>query len=125
MLLATRVIALFAGVFATIIVFIFLFDWFPANVPFSWILFIICFAISCAVSTLISVLDDFSFSILKGQIFGMFGSSGAEKTTLVKILMGQLSGDLGTAEINACIMGDHLSVADRCLDAQLCIAIHN
>lgn len=54
--LAARIIAMFAGAFATIVAFIFLFDWFPADVPIAWIMFIVCFVISCAVSTLISVL---------------------------------------------------------------------
>ncbi len=46
------------------------------------------------------VLNDLSFNVLKGQIFGLLGSSGAGKTTLIKILTGQLPCDLGTAEIN-------------------------
>lgn len=54
--LAARIIALFAGVFAAMVAFIFLFDWFPADVPMAWIMFIACFVISCAASTLISVL---------------------------------------------------------------------
>lgn len=56
--LAARIIAMFAGAFAVIIVFIFLFDWFPANYPMAWIMFIVCFIVSCAVSTLISVLAE-------------------------------------------------------------------
>ena len=56
--IAARIIAMFAGAFATIIVFIFLFDWFPADMPIAWILFIVCFVISCVVSTLISVLAE-------------------------------------------------------------------
>ncbi len=46
------------------------------------------------------VLDGLSFNVLKGQIFGLLGPSGAGKTTLIKILTGQLPCDLGTAEIN-------------------------
>ncbi len=46
------------------------------------------------------VLDGLSFNVLKGQIFGLLGPSGAGKTTLIKILTGQLQRDLGTAEIN-------------------------
>ena len=56
--LAARIIAMFTGAFATIIVFIFLFDWFPADVPLAWIMFIVCFVVSCTVSTLISVLSE-------------------------------------------------------------------
>ena len=56
--LAARIIIMFAGAFATIIIFIFAFGWFPANMPIAWIMFIICFALSCAVSTVISVLAE-------------------------------------------------------------------
>ena len=56
--IAARIITMFTGAFATIIVFIFLFDWFPADMPLAWIMFIVCFVISCAVSTLVSVLAE-------------------------------------------------------------------
>ncbi len=56
--LAARTVAMFAGAFTTILFFIFLFDWFPADMPIAWIMFIICFIISCAVSTVISVLAE-------------------------------------------------------------------
>lgn len=46
------------------------------------------------------VLDGLSFEVFKGQIFGLLGPSGAGKTTLIKILTGQLPRDFGTAEIN-------------------------
>lgn len=58
MSLAARIIVMFAGAFATMIVFIFAFGWFPADMPIAWIMFIVCFIISCAVSTLISVLAE-------------------------------------------------------------------
>lgn len=54
--LAARIIALFASVFATIVIFILLFGWFPADLPLAWIMFILCFAVSCTASTLISVI---------------------------------------------------------------------
>ena len=56
--LAARIIIMFAGAFATILVFVFAFGWFPADMPAAWIMFIICFALSCAVSTVISVLAE-------------------------------------------------------------------
>ncbi len=56
--IAARIIAMFAGAFATILVFIFAFDWFPADMPIAWIMFIVCFAVSCGVSTVISVLAE-------------------------------------------------------------------
>ncbi len=45
------------------------------------------------------VLDNVSFQVEKGEIFGLLGPSGAGKTTLIKILTGQLSQDNGTAEL--------------------------
>lgn len=56
--LAARIIIMFAGAFATIVVFIFAFGWFPADMPIAWIMFVICFVLSCAVSTIISVLAE-------------------------------------------------------------------
>ena len=56
--LAARIIIMFAGAFATIVVFIFAFGWFPADMPIAWIMFVICFVLSCAVSTVISVLAE-------------------------------------------------------------------
>lgn len=47
-----------------------------------------------------NVLDDISFNVSSGQIFGLLGPSGAGKTTLIKILTGQLRRDLGTVLIN-------------------------
>lgn len=46
------------------------------------------------------VLDSISFQVRKGQIFGLLGPSGAGKTTLIKILTGQLECDDGTGVIN-------------------------
>lgn len=45
-------------------------------------------------------LDNLSFDVYKGQIFGLLGPSGAGKTTLIKILTGQLLQDSGTAVIH-------------------------
>ncbi len=47
-----------------------------------------------------TVLDGVDISIQKGEIFGLLGPSGAGKTTLIKILTGQLKSDGGTARIN-------------------------
>lgn len=43
------------------------------------------------------VLDKVSFEIPVGEIFGLLGPSGAGKTTLIKILTGQLKPDAGCA----------------------------
>lgn len=46
------------------------------------------------------VLNGISLSIHKGEIFGLLGPSGAGKTTLIKILTGQLKAEQGTSLIN-------------------------
>lgn len=43
------------------------------------------------------VLNNISFEIPAGEIFGLLGPSGAGKTTLIKILTGQLKPDKGCA----------------------------
>lgn len=45
------------------------------------------------------VLRDIEINLREGEIFGLLGPSGAGKTTLIKILTGQLSYDGGTVEI--------------------------
>ena len=44
-------------------------------------------------------LEDISFEIKEGEIFGFLGPSGAGKTTTINILTGQLSQDSGKAYI--------------------------
>ena len=46
------------------------------------------------------VLDGISFEAGKGEIFGLLGPSGAGKTTLIKILTGQLKAENGSSVIN-------------------------
>lgn len=45
------------------------------------------------------VLQDITFRVEKGETFGLLGPSGAGKTTLIRILTGQLRQEAGTAEI--------------------------
>lgn len=52
--LGARIAAMFVSVFAVIVTFVFVFGWFPATDPLAWIMFIVCFAVSCAVSVIIS-----------------------------------------------------------------------
>ncbi len=47
-----------------------------------------------------TVLDNISLEIGKGEIFGLLGPSGAGKTTLIKILTGQLKAEKGSSVIN-------------------------
>jgi len=46
-----------------------------------------------------TVLSDISFSVGKGKIFGLLGPSGAGKTTIIKILTGQIRPTDGTAKL--------------------------
>lgn len=58
MSLAARIILMFAGAFGVILVFCILFGWLPIGMPIAWVMFLVCFAVSCTVSTLISVLAE-------------------------------------------------------------------
>lgn len=46
-----------------------------------------------------TVLDDISFDVKKGEIFGLIGLNGAGKTTLIKIILGLLEQDSGNASV--------------------------
>lgn len=52
---AVRTVIMFALVILLMIFFIYLFDWFPINMWQPWVMFFLCFGISAAVSTLLSV----------------------------------------------------------------------
>ena len=41
------------------------------------------------------VLREISIEIHKGEVFGLLGPSGAGKTTLIKLITGQLKADRG------------------------------
>jgi ABC-2 type transport system ATP-binding protein len=46
------------------------------------------------------VLDDISFSVKKGKIFGLIGPNGAGKTTTLRIILGILSASSGDIRFN-------------------------
>jgi ABC-2 type transport system ATP-binding protein len=48
----------------------------------------------------VSALDDITFSVERGSVFGIVGANGAGKSTLLKILVGLVFADSGTAQIN-------------------------
>ncbi len=52
--LGARIAAMFASVFAVTIGCVFIFGWFPVNDLLAWVMFVVCFAVSCAVSVIIS-----------------------------------------------------------------------
>ncbi|HKA12653.1 MAG TPA: ABC transporter ATP-binding protein [Candidatus Dormibacteraeota bacterium] len=47
----------------------------------------------------VRALDDLSFSVAEGEVFGFLGPNGAGKTTTIRILLGLLRPDAGTARI--------------------------
>lgn len=56
--LAARIILMFTGILAVTVGFIFAFGWFPTAEILSWVLFVICFVLSCGISTLIAILAE-------------------------------------------------------------------
>lgn len=52
--LGARIAAMFISVFAVTIGCVLLFGWFPADDPLAWVMFVVCFAVSCTVSVIIS-----------------------------------------------------------------------
>ncbi len=44
-------------------------------------------------------VNDVSFEVQEGEIFGILGPNGAGKTTAIRVLMGLLDADSGTAEV--------------------------
>jgi ABC-2 type transport system ATP-binding protein len=48
----------------------------------------------------LQAVDDLSFQINAGEIFGLLGPNGAGKTTTVKMMVGMLKPDTGTIEVN-------------------------
>lgn len=55
-------------------------------------------------------LQDVSFTVTSGEVFGIIGPNGAGKSTILKILMGFIKADSGEAQIGGSVSG---SVASR------------
>ncbi|MBQ3137978.1 MAG: hypothetical protein IJB68_00500 [Ruminococcus sp.] len=53
-----RICLVFVSIFVVISLFIVIFGWIPTNMALPWIMFIICFAISSAVSTIITAYSE-------------------------------------------------------------------
>ena len=56
--LPIRIILLFTGALGIVLLFIFMFGWFPVSEPMAWLMFLISFGISCTISTIISTLAE-------------------------------------------------------------------
>ena len=56
--LAARIILMFTGVLTVTMGFVLMFGWFPATDILAWVLFGICFVLSCGISTLIAVIAE-------------------------------------------------------------------
>lgn len=67
------------------------------------------------------VLNNISLNIEKGEIFGLLGPSGAGKTTLIKILTGQLKQTSGSAAL----FGKEISLIDRSCMSQIGMVLDN
>lgn len=52
---AFRMILVFVSVFTTIVVFIFIFNWFPVDQWQPWVRFLICFGVSVGISTVVGI----------------------------------------------------------------------
>ena len=53
-----RICLMIVSIFAVISLFVAVFGWFPTDLAMPWIMFIICFAISSAVSTIITAYSE-------------------------------------------------------------------
>jgi ABC-2 type transport system ATP-binding protein len=75
-------------------------------------------------------LDDLSFSVAEGQMFGFVGPNGAGKTTAMRIILGVLEPDAGQVQWRGQPMTDEMrkrlgyipkTTAKRFLDSSLLI----
>jgi ABC-2 type transport system ATP-binding protein len=53
-------------------------------------------------------LDDLSFSVAEGQLFGFVGPNGAGKTTAMRIILGVLEADRGEVRWRGRLMDDEI-----------------
>ena len=62
----------------------------------------------------VQALDAVSFSVGKGELFGLIGPDGAGKTTLFRLLTTLLTPNSGTASVDGFdIVNDYLSIRSR------------
>ena len=62
----------------------------------------------------VQALDSVSFSVERGELFGLIGPDGAGKTTLFRLLTTLLNPDSGSAEVDGCDTAkDYLAIRSR------------
>ena len=66
-----------------------------------------------------SLFDDFSYIFLKNDRIGIIGPNGCGKSTLVKIITGNLKPDSGTVEVGETIMIGYFSQENEYMDESL------
>ncbi|WP_455580684.1 ABC-F family ATP-binding cassette domain-containing protein [Dysosmobacter sp.] len=63
-----------------------------------------------------TLVDHFSYNLLRGDRIGIVGRNGAGKSTLLHLIAGELAPDSGTVEIGATVKIGHFSQEGRELD---------
>jgi ABC-2 type transport system ATP-binding protein len=56
----------------------------------------------------VKAVDDITFQVQRGEIFGLLGPNGAGKTTTIRMLTGQITPNSGSARVAGCdVVSDH------------------
>ena len=66
-----------------------------------------------------TVIDDFSYNLLRGDRIGIVGRNGAGKSTLLRMTAGELAPDGGSVEIGTTVRIGHFSQEGRELDLSM------
>ncbi len=67
----------------------------------------------------LTAVDDISFSVQRGEVFGMLGPNGAGKTTTIEILEGMRRADSGTAVVGGIDVHRHPKDVKKIIGVQL------
>ena len=62
-----------------------------------------------------TAVDDLSFTVEKGQIYGFLGPNGAGKSTTMNIMTGYIAANSGTVTINGYDILKQPEIAKRCI----------
>ncbi len=63
-----------------------------------------------------TVVEDFSYNLLRGDRIGIVGRNGAGKTTLLRLMAGELAPDRGSVDLGTTVKIGHFSQEGRELD---------